>query len=90
MFGQATIELDDGIEATVLPANAVRFDEPGNAYVYTVNEDDIVNVVPIQTGNDTGNKIEIVQGLKAGQAVIDAHLKRFVDGQKVAVMETSR
>lgn len=90
MFGQATVELDSLVAASVLPARAVRFDEPGNAYVYAVNEDDVVKVVPVETGSDNGNQIEILRGVTTGDQVIDAHLKRFVDGQKVAVMEQSR
>lgn len=90
MFGQATIELDSRVAAAVLPARAVRFDEPGNAYVYAINDQDTVQIVPVRTGADNGSEIEILEGLSTGQVVIDAHLKRFIDGQKVAVMETSR
>ena len=69
----------------MLPARAVRFDDSGDAYVYVVSGDE-VSVVPVKTGMDDGNTIEIVTGLEPGQTVIDAHLQRFKDGQKIRVL----
>jgi HlyD family secretion protein len=86
MFGQASIVLATNVAAKMLPARAVRFKESGNAYVYVVS-DDAVSVVPVTTGIDDGNTIEIVSGLEPGQTVIDAHLQRFTDGQKVSVLK---
>lgn len=86
MFGQASIALSSNLSATVLPARAVRFSETGDAYVYAI-ADEKVTVVPVTTGADDGNTIEITSGLKAGQVVIDAHLQRFTDGQVVKVVE---
>ncbi|MCP4857545.1 MAG: efflux RND transporter periplasmic adaptor subunit [Fuerstiella sp.] len=85
MFGQASITLSTKVASNMLPARAVRFDESGNAYVYVVSGED-VSVVPVTTGIDDGKTIEIVAGLEPGQTVIDAHLQRFKDGQKVRVL----
>ena len=85
MFGQASITLSTKVASRMLPARAVRFEESGNAYVYVVAGEE-VSVVPVITGLDDGNTIEIVSGLEPGQTVIDAHLQRFKDGQKVRVL----
>lgn len=87
MFGQATIELDSNIAASMLPARAIRFDETGNAYVYVIDPNRVVSRVDIITGLDDGNTIEVVSGVEAGQEVIDANLKRFADGEKVVLLD---
>tara|TARA_R100001132_G_scaffold9706_1_gene9159 strand:- start:9351 stop:10730 length:1380 start_codon:yes stop_codon:yes gene_type:complete len=85
MFGQATISLGSPAAANMLPARAIRF-EGGKAFVYAVT-DDVVSVVPVTTGMDNGNSIEILSGLQPGQKVVDAHLKRFKTGEKVAPIQ---
>ena len=87
MFGQATIELSAKVAANMLPARAIRFTESGEAYVYLVDETETVSVVPITTGYDNGRFIEVASGAEKGQRVIDAHLKRFTDGQKVSRLD---
>lgn len=84
MFGQATITLSSQVAANMLPARAIRFESSGQAYVYVVSEDDIVSVVQVTTGIDNGQSIEVLTGIQPGQKVVDAHLKRFTTGQKVA------
>jgi RND family efflux transporter MFP subunit len=86
MFGQALINLSVKVAANLLPARAIRFSEDGKAYVYVVGQDETVSIASIETGMDDGNSIEVVAGLEPGQRVIDRHLKRFRDGQKVAVL----
>ena len=86
MFGQASIKTNTKVAAKMLPARAIRFDESGGAYVYAIDQNDIVSVVSIDTGMDNGLSIEVVNGLDNHQRVIDNHLQRFTDGQKVAVL----
>ncbi len=83
MFGEAVIDMETKVAASMLPSRAVRFDESGNAYVYLLADDSKVSITEITTGIDTGTEIEILAGLEAGQTVIDSHLKRFTDGQVV-------
>jgi len=84
MFGQATIVLSAEVAAGMLPARAVRYGEDGGAFVYVVGDDATVSVVPVTTGADDGNAIEVLSGVTPGQRVVDAHLTRFVDGDRVA------
>jgi HlyD family secretion protein len=86
MFGQAAIKTSTKIAAKMLPARAVRFDESGNAYVYALDEAETVSVIAVTTGLDNGNTIEIVAGVETNQRVIDTHLRRFTDGEKVTVL----
>ena len=97
MFGQATITLDSKLAANMLPARAVRFSETGQAYVYALKSgsdagdeskgDATVSIINVTTGMDDGSSIEILNGVGKGEKVIDAHLKRFTTGQKVALLD---
>lgn len=86
MFGQASIDLSSSVAANVLPSRAVRFSEDGKAYVYVVGPEQTVSIAAVEVGQDDGRQIEVVSGVQPGQQVIDAHLKRFTDGQKVNVL----
>ena len=89
MFGQATIQLDAKVAANMLPARSVRFDDSGGAFVYRIDEEDRVRVTPVVIGADDGIQLEILNGIALGEAVIDAHLQRFKDGQEVSVINRS-
>lgn len=86
MFGQATVSLGTPVTAGVLPSRAVRFDSKGQAFVYVIRPDETVAVTSVAVVSDNGQTISLT-GLTAGQRVIDAHLKRFIDGQKVQVVD---
>ncbi len=85
LFGTATIELERFENAITLPANSVRFDEKGgNPTVYLV-EGGTVKVVPVETGYDDGNQIQILKGLTGSEQVISGMLGRFAGGESVTV-----
>ncbi len=86
MFGQAAISVSKKVAANMLPSRAIRFDESGMGYVYIVGQDETVSIQPVTTGIDNGLTIEVVSGVTPGQRVIDAHLKRFANGQKVTIL----
>jgi HlyD family secretion protein len=86
MFGQATITAAAKTTARLLPAQAIRFDETGRAYVYVVSSDQTVTVADVTVGADNGLSIQVLSGVEPGQRVIGPHLKRFTDGQKVSVL----
>ena len=90
MFGQATVTLSSSNNSNMLPARSVRFTESGEAYVYIVESNQTVKVAQVKTGVDTGLLIEVLSGVEPGQRVIDAHLKRFVDGQPVTLLHDER
>ncbi|QDV22430.1 Efflux pump periplasmic linker BepF [Aureliella helgolandensis] len=86
MFGQASIALPSDSLTNTLPARAIRFDEKGQAYVYVIDENQTVKNVPVGTGFDDGKRIEVTTGLAVGDRVIDAHLKRFANGEVVSIL----
>ena len=85
MFGAATITLSPSDERLTLPAKAVHYDGSGKASVYTVDTSDTIAVVPVTTGQDDGERIEIVSGLSGNERVVGPSLKRFTNGQKVSI-----
>ena len=85
MFGQATLSLEAPAAVSVLPSRAVRFDGKGTARVFVILDDQSVAVKDIQILSDDGLMLQVA-GLEPGQRVIDAHLQRFSDGQRVQVM----
>ncbi|MFQ5731066.1 MAG: efflux RND transporter periplasmic adaptor subunit [Planctomycetaceae bacterium] len=85
MYGEATITLKQKPKALVLLAGAVRFDKTGNASVYVVGKDDTVRIVPVKTGVDFGDEIEITDGLKVDDRVVGPMIGRLQSGQKVRV-----
>jgi RND family efflux transporter MFP subunit len=85
MFGQASITLAPANNSLMLPANAVRFDGKGKAYVYVVDADNKVSIAPIQTGLDDGAQIEITAGLNDSDQVVGPLLHRLKADQIVQV-----
>jgi multidrug efflux pump subunit AcrA (membrane-fusion protein) len=85
MYGEATITLKQKQQALMLPAGAVRFDKKGVASVYVVNADDTIREVPVKTGIDRGDEIEITTGLKADDRVVGPIIGRLQPGQKIRV-----
>ena len=85
MFGQATITLAPPGDTVTLPANAVRYDEQGNSYVYVVNASNEIEITEVQTGLDDGQYIEIAAGLTGNERIVGPLLRRLRVGQKVDV-----
>jgi RND family efflux transporter MFP subunit len=85
MFGQANITLETAADRVVLPADVVRYDEAGQAYVYVVNSSSQIEIVQVSTGWDTGQQIEILSGLTGGERVVGPILGRLRAGQMVRV-----
>ncbi len=86
MFGQALIRTTTESAANILPAAAIRFNDTGDAYVYSLDNENLVSITSITTGIDNGNIIEVTSGLSSGQRVVGPHRSRFVDGQKVRTL----
>ncbi len=86
MFGEATISLSINQAAKTLPASAVRFGTSGEAFVYKVDSEGEIKQAVVKLGHDDGIRVEILEGVEREDRVVDAHLQRFVDGQKVKVL----
>lgn len=87
MFGQATIRFGDTTTSGILPARAVRFSDSGQAFVYVIGADSTISVTDVEVGLDDGESLQVLAGLQPGQRVVDAHLRRFRDGDRVEVLD---
>ncbi|NKB71868.1 MAG: efflux RND transporter periplasmic adaptor subunit [Candidatus Latescibacteria bacterium] len=93
----ATVEFElgggDGSQHIYVPLEAVGADRQGR-FVYMVKKtgDDLgtVHRRSVQTGDFSGELLEILQGLEAGDQVVTAGVSRILDGQQVRLLGTSQ
>ncbi len=69
--------------AVVAPQAAVQHGAPGD-FVYLVQPDDTVHIQVVKLGVTDSGKVEITDGLKAGDKVVTDGLDRLKDGAKIA------
>lgn len=81
MYGSAAIVIDEA-KGVALPLTAVTAGADGSS-VRKV-ENDIVKLVPVKTGIQDGNLIQIVEGLKAGDDVVAKAGAYVRDGDHIA------
>lgn len=83
MMGQVTItdNSDDSVELTV-PGSAIASDPSGNAYVWVV-ENDAATKRNVTTGDASGDKIAIADGLEQGEIVVTAGISFLQEGMQV-------
>lgn len=70
-----------------LPITALL--EYKNGYAVWVVENNLLKLVPVETGDSSGNDVIITGNLKEGQAVVIAGVASLHAGQKVTVMKDS-
>ena len=70
-----------------LPDTAVRF-EGSSAYVFTA-KNGVAKRQPVKVGQHIGNKLEILDGVSAGEVVIDTAASFLRDGEPVKVTTRS-
>lgn len=85
MFGKATIELQERSNCLVLPAPMVRYDNAGNSYVLIVDQKNQIQSIPVVTGLDDGQTIEIIKGLSGEERVVEPTARRLKVGQNVQI-----
>lgn len=82
LFATARIEQSAKTPGVLVPADAVQT-VGGTSHVFVVNSDRVEERL-VTVGQAIGNRIEIANGLKAGERVATANLGQLVDGSKVA------
>jgi RND family efflux transporter MFP subunit len=87
MFGQATVILDERPDRLVLPVRALRHDNGSKAYILAADAEGKVCRLDLVTGQDNGQRIEILQGLTGQEQIITAQLAGLAPGQKVRCVE---
>jgi multidrug efflux pump subunit AcrA (membrane-fusion protein) len=85
MFARVELNLGSERETTLLPRDALvyRGEQPG---VYVI-ESEKAKFQPVATGLTQEDKVEVVNGLKAGDVVITRGSNLLKDGDRVRVMD---
>ena len=84
-FVNVQVQLRTIEDAVTVPVAALRRGNEGD-YVYVLNAAErIVSLRPVQRGQATVDKIQIVSGLKAGEQVITEGADRLKDGASVVL-----
>lgn len=81
MFGRFTIAYERHPDALVIPVRALM--EEDSQFVVYVVEDGAANRRPVEIGIRSGGKVEILQGLDAGDAVVVTGQGSLRDGARV-------
>jgi HlyD family secretion protein len=69
MAATVTIPKEEAVDAVILSKSALTFDRNNSAYVMMYDEAGTLVQVPVETGVDNDNYVEIVSGLSAGDVV---------------------
>ena len=84
MFARVTFVTRRTPHALQIPREAVKTDPKTRSQVVTVvDADGVAHTRPVKTGVSSGNNIQILDGLQAGEQVVTLSLAPVKDGQKV-------
>lgn len=72
-------------DAIVIPTAAVQRGSPGT-FVYVVKADNTVELRVLKLGTQNGERVAVLQGLKAGEQVVTEGIDRLRDGAKVSIV----
>lgn len=85
----ARINLITGKEPVlVIPLSAIRYDQQG-AYVFALDSEHKIKRKNIITGKKYPQKMEILEGLEAGETIVKKGLFGLRSGKKVTLLDTS-
>ncbi len=88
-FVNVRMKVRTDFNALTVPAGAIQQGNQG-AFLYVVLEDDSAAVRPVKVGALSGDRIAILDGIKAGDRVVLEGTDRLRAGAKVRVIETNR
>jgi multidrug efflux system membrane fusion protein len=75
--------------AAIVPSAAIQHGTKGD-YVFLVRPDKSVAITNVQTGVTSGDDVEVVSGLKAGDQVVTDGVDQLKDGTNVTVTDQSK
>jgi multidrug efflux system membrane fusion protein len=71
-------------DVLTMPVPAIQRGTPGT-FVYRLNNNNTVSVVPIKLGPIDGNNVQVIEGLAAGNIVVVDGTDKLRNGAKVIV-----
>jgi membrane fusion protein (multidrug efflux system) len=86
MFTNVDVQIAEREAALSVPEAAMVYDRNGS-YVWRVAEGDVAEKVPVRIGLRSGGTVEIVEGLRAGDAVISAGTHKVIAGRKLRLVK---
>lgn len=89
MSANVSVVLKERPEALTIPNEAI-FATGNQSFVFVVNQDSTVKQVPIKTGLQLADVVEVVDGLKQGMMVIQAGHQKVFEGAKVMPVNTKQ
>ena len=81
-FVNVRLLVDTVKDATIVPVAAIQRGQPGT-FVYLVKADDTVEIRVVELGVTDGEKVQITNGLQAGDQVVIDGTDRLRDGAKI-------
>ena len=87
MFARGQFELGE-VSTLVVPQSALAMRE-GFSYVFRIEGDQRVTQIKVQTGRVSGDRVEIVSGLKGGEAIVASGAGFLNDGDRVRLVPAS-
>ena len=81
-YALASVSLPASRQVLALPAYAVKYES--TPVVFVVNKENKVEKKRVRVGVNTGDKVEIIGGLKAGELVVIGNTSELVPDMKVA------
>ncbi len=81
--------IDTGAAQAITVPSAAVVQRDGHPNVFTVDAKGIVHRVRIRTGGTSGDHVEVLEGLKAGDTVVDQGAGFLGDGDTVRIVEAT-
>ena len=82
MLSRVSFAVGESYQATVVPKDALLIRGEGR-FVYVLNGENTVDLVPVETGTGVGNWIEVQGTIQPGTKVVTRGNERLRPGQKV-------
>ena len=72
-------------DAVTLPSHVILTNSKRESFVFVVNADNTASERIVKLGKSYNERTEILEGLKAGETVIDRGARKVVEGDKVEI-----
>ena len=84
-YTEVHLHTKDLVPALVVPISAIIL-QPDGLHVAVVDDESVAHLVRVTPGRDLGSSMEILSGLRPGQAVIANPPDSLTDGEKVRIV----
>ncbi|MEC7548650.1 MAG: efflux RND transporter periplasmic adaptor subunit [Bacteroidota bacterium] len=84
----STLHIFDYINnnALIIPTNIISENSDGSEYVYSVNKNNTAQKIFIKTGNEENGYVEVIEGLKENDIIINEGARLVKEGQAVQIV----